>query len=36
MASGREPDLIAKLIAFHGSTTPAEMAVPLMIVRGDR
>jgi hypothetical protein len=36
LATGREPDLIAKLIAFHGSTTPAEMAVPLIVVRGDR
>jgi hypothetical protein len=36
LASGREPELLSKLIAFHGSTTPAEMAVPLIIVRGDR
>jgi len=36
LASGREPDLIAKLVAFHGSTTPEEMAIPLIVVRGDR
>ncbi|OLE22003.1 MAG: alkaline phosphatase family protein [Actinobacteria bacterium 13_1_20CM_3_71_11] len=36
LASGREPDLIAKLVAFHGSTTPEEMAIPLVVVRGDR
>jgi len=36
LATGREPALIAKLVAFHGSTTPVEMAVPLIVVRGDR
>jgi hypothetical protein len=36
LATRREPEVIAKLIAFHGSTTPAEMAVPLIVVRGDR
>ena len=36
LATGWERESIAKLVGFHGSTTPEEMAVPLIIVRGDR
>jgi Type I phosphodiesterase / nucleotide pyrophosphatase len=36
LATGHEPPTIAKLVAFHGSTTPVEMAIPLVVVRGDR
>jgi hypothetical protein len=36
LATKREKDTIAKLIAFHGATTPDEMAIPLILVRGDR
>jgi hypothetical protein len=36
LASRREKATIAKLIAFHGATTPDEMAIPLIVVRGDR
>jgi hypothetical protein len=36
LATKREKDIIGKLIAFHGSTTPEEMAIPLVLVRGDR
>jgi Type I phosphodiesterase / nucleotide pyrophosphatase len=36
LATAHEPATIAKLIAFHGSTTPVEMAIPLVVVRGDR
>jgi len=36
LATRHEKDVIAKLIAFHGSTTPEEMAIPLVVVRGDR
>lgn len=34
LASGYEPPEVAKLIGFHGSTTPAETAIPLLCVRG--
>jgi hypothetical protein len=33
MATGREPDRVSDLVAFHGSWTPAEMRVPLLVVR---
>ncbi len=36
LATKREKDTIAKLIAFHGATTPDEMAIPLILVRGGR
>ncbi len=36
LATKREKPALARLIAFHGSTTPVEMAVPLVVVRGDR
>lgn len=34
LASGYEPPEVAKLSGFHGSTTPAETAIPLLTVRG--
>jgi hypothetical protein len=34
LASASEPSTIASLVAFHGSYTPVEMAVPLLVVRG--
>jgi hypothetical protein len=27
--------MVSKLIAFHGSLTPAETAIPLLTVRGE-
>ena len=33
MATGSEPDLVAKLVAYHGSFTAAEMEIPLFVVR---
>lgn len=32
LASGYEPDRVGQLVAFHGSWTPVEMRVPLLIV----
>ena len=34
LATGREPATVAGLVAFHGSTTPAETAIPLIAFRG--
>jgi hypothetical protein len=34
LASDREPPEVAKLVGFHGSTTDAETAIPLICVRG--
>jgi hypothetical protein len=34
LASGLEPDAIGRMIGFHGSYTPVEMSVPLLVVRG--
>jgi hypothetical protein len=31
--TGREPDLVGRLIAYHGSYTAVEMGVPLMVLR---
>jgi hypothetical protein len=33
LATKHEPELAGKLVAYHGSTTPAEMAIPLIIIR---
>jgi hypothetical protein len=33
LASAHEPDTVAKLIAFHGSWTPVEMSIPLLVLR---
>lgn len=34
LATAREPETVAKLVAYHGSYTAAEMMVPLIVVRG--
>jgi hypothetical protein len=34
LANGVEPDSVNRMIAFHGSYTPVEMSVPLLVVRG--
>jgi hypothetical protein len=34
LATGLEPAPIAKMVAFHGSYTAAEMAIPLLVVGG--
>jgi Type I phosphodiesterase / nucleotide pyrophosphatase len=34
LATAREPERVARFVAFHGSWTAAEMLVPLIIVRG--
>jgi hypothetical protein len=34
LATGREPPEVARLIGFHGAASPAEMAIPLITVRG--
>lgn len=33
LATAREPETVAKLVAYHGSYTAAEMIVPLIVVR---
>lgn len=33
LATKHEPELAGKLVAYHGSMTPAEMAIPLIIIR---
>lgn len=35
LASRREPEMVSKLIAFHGSTTSVETAIPLLTVAGE-
>lgn len=34
LASGHEPDTVAKLVAFHGGTSDAETAIPLITFTG--
>jgi len=34
LATGLEATPISKMIAFHGSYTATEMAIPLLVVRG--
>lgn len=34
LASGHEPDAVAKLIGFHGATTSVETAIPLLCFPG--
>ncbi len=34
LASAHEPEAVGKLVAFHGSTTPAETAIPLIVHSG--
>jgi hypothetical protein len=36
LATKREKESIAKLVAFHGGNTAAEMAIPLIVVTGGR
>jgi hypothetical protein len=36
LATGHEPDDIAKLVGFHGSTTSVETAIPLLCFGGRR
>ncbi len=33
LASGHEPPAVARLVAYHGSVTAAEMTIPLLGVR---
>jgi hypothetical protein len=33
VASRTEPAFVAKMVAFHGAYTPAEMEIPLLVVR---
>ncbi len=33
LATAHEPPLVASLLAFHGSWTPPEMTIPLMLLR---
>jgi hypothetical protein len=35
LASGHEPPAVARLVGFHGSTTPAETAIPLLSFAGE-
>ncbi|KAA8965438.1 alkaline phosphatase family protein [Mycobacterium sp.] len=34
LASGHEPPEVARLVGIHGSASPAEMAIPLIVVGG--
>jgi len=34
MASAHEPPRLSQMVAFHGSSTAAEMQIPLLVVRG--
>jgi hypothetical protein len=34
LSSGTEPDRVTRLVAFHGSFTAVEMAIPLLVARG--
>lgn len=34
LASKHEPATVSRLVAYHGSTTPAETAVPLIVYPG--
>lgn len=34
LSSDTEPEIVGRLVAFHGSFTAVEMAVPLLVVRG--
>jgi hypothetical protein len=34
LATRSEPAVVAQLVAYHGSATPVEMMVPLLVVRG--
>ncbi|MFC0529590.1 alkaline phosphatase family protein [Phytohabitans kaempferiae] len=34
LATAREPETVARLVAYHGSYTAVEMTVPLIVIRG--
>ena len=34
LATRTEPAIVAQLVAYHGSATPVEMMIPLLVVRG--
>jgi hypothetical protein len=34
LATGHEPPEVARLVGFHGAATPAELAIPLITLRG--
>jgi hypothetical protein len=34
LSSGTEPERVGRLVAFHGSFTAVEMAIPLLVARG--
>jgi len=34
LATGHEPELVGKLVAYHGSNTVVETAIPLLTFRG--
>jgi hypothetical protein len=34
LATGHEPPEVAQLVGFHGAATPAELAIPLITIRG--
>ena len=34
LASAHEPEMVSKLVAFHGSLTPVETAIPLLTFVG--
>lgn len=34
LATDREPEMVSQLIAYHGSNTPVETAIPLLTFRG--
>ena len=34
LATAHEPKAVARLVAFHGAMTPAEMAIPLIVHSG--
>jgi hypothetical protein len=36
IATRREPPMTSRLVGYHGSSTALEMAVPLLIARGDQ
>jgi len=33
LATATEPEIVSRMVAFHGSYTPVEMSVPLLVIR---
>ncbi|GIJ49892.1 alkaline phosphatase family protein [Virgisporangium aliadipatigenens] len=33
LATATEPDTVTRMVAFHGSYTPVEMSIPLLVIR---